>query len=297
MLSRRYDDLIPLVALRAGFEFAGHRLSYGSFFNGIYRPREMRGPGALSLLTAAPKVGRDAPYEDGFDEAAGTFTYRYRDAGKPSRAAEQAAEADNRALVGAFETTAPVIYFRGIAAGQYAAIAPMFVTRNDPAARMVHLEAALPLADLTDRGLVSTPDIRRYATQEVRVRLHQQRFRLDVLRAYRQRCGVCSLRELALVQAAHIIEDRTEGGEATVANGIALCAIHHLAYDRNLMGIDPAGVVHIAHRLLNEVDGPMLRAGLQGFHGAKLLRPRRTQDRPDPERLEVRYEAFQDAAA
>jgi putative restriction endonuclease len=83
-----------------------------------------------------------------------------------------------------------------------------------------------------------------------------------------------------------------EQGIAAVVNGLALCAIHHLAYDRNLMGIDPEGVVHIARRLREEEDGPMLRDGLQGFHGAAILRPRRLQDQPDPERLGVRFERF-----
>jgi putative restriction endonuclease len=74
-------------------------------------------------------------------------------------------------------------------------------------------------------------------------------------------------------------------GAATVVNGIALCAIHHLAYDRNLLGIDPAGVVHIAKRLLDDADGPMLTSGLQGFHRSRLLQPRREDERPDPDRL------------
>lgn len=62
------------------------------------------------------------------------------------------------------------------------------------------------------------------------------------------------------------------------------------------MGIDPDGVVHIARRLLEEHDGPMLSSGLQGFHGAAILQPRRTHDRPDPERLEVRFAQFTSAA-
>jgi len=81
-----------------------------------------------------------------------------------------------------------------------------------------------------------------------------------------------------------------------VVNGLALCAIHHLAYDRNLMGIDPEGVVHIDKRLLGERDGPMLREGLQGFHGAHILEPRQPQDRPEPARLAVRFERFSAAA-
>src|SRR5947208_3453492 len=85
-------------------------------------------------------------------------------------------------------------------------------------------------------------------------------------------------------------------GAAWVVNGIALCAIHHLAYDRNLMGIDPDGVVHISRRLLEETDGPMLTTGLQGFHGAPILQPKRADDRPDPELLEIRYERFREVA-
>jgi putative restriction endonuclease len=78
-----------------------------------------------------------------------------------------------------------------------------------------------------------------------------------------------------------------------VVNGIALCAIHHLPYDRNLLGIDPSGVVHIAGRL---VDGPMLTTGLQGFHGKLIGVPRRPADRPDPGRLQTRFDRFVAAA-
>jgi putative restriction endonuclease len=62
------------------------------------------------------------------------------------------------------------------------------------------------------------------------------------------------------------------------------------------MGIDPRGVIHISERLRREEDGPMLRTGLQGFHGAAILQPRRAVERPDPERLAVRFERFRSAA-
>jgi predicted restriction endonuclease len=38
-------------------------------------------------------------------------------------------------------------------------------------------------------------------------------------------------------------------GIAGVVNGLALRAIHHLPFDRNLLGIDRTGIVHIADRL------------------------------------------------
>jgi putative restriction endonuclease len=294
-LSRNYDDIVPVGALRAGFVHDRRRWSYGSFYSGIFRPTGFAGPAALSLVTAPPKIGRDAPYEDGIDERSGRFIYHYRAARQPTLAARAAAQRDNRALKAAADLAVPLIYFHGIAPGMYTPVAPVFVTQDDPDRRVVFLEAALPVQDTTDAGLRSDAELRRYATQQVRVRLHQHRFRAVVLAAYRGRCAVCSLREASLLQAAHIIEDRDRAGAAVVVNGIALCAIHHLAYDRNVMGIDPSGVVHIASRLLREIDGPMLSAGLQAFHGESIEVPRQRVQRPDPERLEVRYERFKAA--
>src|SRR5271154_4605572 len=301
-LSKRYDDIVPLSVLQEGFLFLGERISFGSFYTGIFRPRQMRGPAALSVTTAPPKGTREAPYDDGLDETTDSFVYHYRTPRGPTARASAAAEADNEALKAAARLAVPLIYFHGIAPGQYSAVAPVFVTRDDPVRRVVELQAAMFFGDVSDLGkqedaefVGDEADMRRYATREALVRLHQQRFRSLVLSAYGGRCAVCALREAALLQAAHILDDRDPRGAAVVVNGIAMCAIHHLAYDRNLMGIDPRGVVHIAERLLHEQDGPMLRSGLQGFHGAAILQPHRRNDRPDPDRLEARYERFRAA--
>lgn len=287
-LSQRYDDIVPLRELRAGFMFEEERASFGSFQRGIYRSARQRGPAALTLTTAPIAPGKTRPYDDDLDATTRTIIYHYR-----SGSIDQP---DNLALRAAHTEQVPLVYFHGLTPGQYMVLQPVFVTGDDPAARVVTLEVGLPVADLQDQGLQSAPDHRAYAMREVRQRLHQHRFRLAVLRAYRSRCAICSLREAALVQAAHILEDAHEQGIAGVVNGLALCAIHHLAYDRNLMGIDPEGVVHIDRRLLEEVDGPMLETGLQGFQGARILTPRRPAEHPDPERLAVRFERFLAAA-
>ena len=283
-LGQSYDDLVPLARLREGFGFDGERVSFGSFQKGIHRSRLQRGAAALTVTTSFKD-----PYADAFDEAGGSFMYAYR-----SGPVDQA---DNRALRAAFEMQTPLVYFRALAAGQYLVVAPMFVTADDPAARAVVLEPGLPVQDMQPGGLVSGPDVRAYATREARHRLHQQRFKLDVIRAYRHRCAICTLRERELVQAAHIVPDAEPEGIAAVINGLALCAIHHLAYDRNLLGIDPDGAVHIAARLLREIDGPMLRTGLQGFHGANITLPRRPEQRPDAVRLQTRFDRFLRATA
>jgi putative restriction endonuclease len=276
---------VPRTRLDEGFPFTEEQqVSFGSFQRGIHRSRIQRGPAALTLTTSF-----NDPYADAYDQTGALFTYAYR--GGPID------QPDNRALRAAFELQTPLVYFRALAPGQYLVVAPMFVTADNPAMRAVVLQPGLPVQDMQPGGLVSGADVREYATREARMRLHQQRFKLDVMRAYRARCAICALREASLVQAAHIVPDVEPEGIAAVVNGLALCAIHHLAFDRNVLGIDPDGVVHIARRLLDETDGPMLRTGLQGFHGAAIALPRRPQDRPDPVRLESRFERFSRAAA
>jgi len=279
-----FRDIVPLHVLREGFTFQGRRVSFGSFMKGIHRAREQRGPAALTLLTAV-----DGPYDDFDDVEGGAVVYRYR--------AGDVDQPDNRALRAAFELSAPLVYFRGVGDSQYAVVAPAFVVDDDPVAGVVRLELGLPFEDVQGHGIVSSPGARREQFAMVARRLDQVRFRRDVLRVYRSRCAVCSLKERELVEAAHIIGWSEPESVETVVNGIALCAIHHRAYDRNLMGIDPTGEVHVGKRLLREIDGPMLKEGLQGFHGAQILLPRQEEHRPDPKRQEVRFEQFSAAAA
>lgn len=51
------------------------------------------------------------------------------------------------------------------------------------------------------------------------------------------------------------------------ADGLALCKIHHAAYDGSIIGIRPDLRIKVARSVLSESNGPMLRHGLQGFHG------------------------------
>lgn len=116
------------------------------------------------------------------------------------------------------------------------------------------------------------------------------------MRAYDTRCAVCSLGHRELLDAAHVIPESHPDGAPLVANGLALCKIHHAAYDRNILGIRPDYVVKIHHRVLDEIDGPMLKHGLQEHHGVRLRQiPRGRADRPDPDRLKVRYTQFRSA--
>lgn len=67
-------------------------------------------------------------------------------------------------------------------------------------------------------------------------------FRLNVLRAYNYRCAICGFdmrhdnAPIAL-EAAHI-RWKQFNGPCEVPNGLALCAIHHNAFDRGAIGLD-----------------------------------------------------------
>jgi putative restriction endonuclease len=51
-------------------------------------------------------------------------------------------------------------------------------------------------------------------------------------------------------------------------------------------------VVEVRVDVLEEVDGPMLKHGLQGFHGLPLLVPSKAAQQPDRRFLEERYAIF-----
>jgi putative restriction endonuclease len=61
-----------------------------------------------------------------------------------------------------------------------------------------------------------------------------------------------------------------------------------------LIGVDPDYRIHVSSRLLHRHDGNILRA-LQQLDGATIHLPKRTQDAPSRERLEIRFAQFKAA--
>jgi putative restriction endonuclease len=148
-----------------------------------------------------------------------------------------------------------------------------------------------------DLSVEVVDDARRvYITRLARHRVHQLAFRQRVLVAYRESCTMCRLHHVELLDAAHILPDTHPRGEPVVTNGLALCKLHHAAFDRNIVGIRPDLVVEVRHDILDEIDGPMLRHGLQELQGSKLLvLPTRKAQHPDRGALSERYEHFRSA--
>jgi len=264
--------------LRAGFAFRGTRVPFLSPQKGIFRAAAQRGPAALSINTSANSPYEDEPIETGF-----RYAYRAGSIDQP----------DNRALRAAHALQVPLVYFVATRPGRYRPLYPCFLLEDDLIGRFVVVSPGRRIGPLDELEPVpiEEPIERRYAVRETRVRLHQARFRGRVLAAYRDACAICRLRELRLLDAAHIVGDAQPTGEPSVSNGLSLCSIHHRAFDQDLVGISPDYDVHVSRRLLDDEDGPMLEL-LKAFHGSSIVLPSRTAWRPDREQLAARFERF-----
>jgi putative restriction endonuclease len=244
------------------------------------RSRGIRNPGdfdsTLSIMTGA----KGNSYEDEIrPDGLVKYSYQSREGG------------DNVKLRRAYENGDPLVYFHGMRPGYYVAYYPVYIVQDDPVTRTVYVALDESLRLFGD-PLHMTDDQRRYAERIVKERLHQPMFRARVLRAYSSTCAVCSLKHPELLDAAHIIGDTQLRGVPQVTNGLALCKIHHASYDRNLLGITPDFQVRINRELLDEVDGPMLRHGLQDMHGRMLVLPHRKAEWPSADRLAERFAEF-----
>lgn len=279
ILCAEFGDEVPYVGgLDRGFQFRGRRVPYLSRMKGIHRAAAQRGPAALSITTSA-----GGPYNDTPTDAGVLYAYR-------SGSVDQA---DNRALREAMRLQVPLVYFVGTRPGWYTPIFPAFLTEDDPANRVVHVTYGRMIGPMDEREAASISDEieRSYVVREVNVRVHQRRFRAHVLPAYQDQCAICRLKEVRLLDAAHIVGDLEERGNAVVTNGVSLCSIHHRAFDQDLVGIDTDYRVRISPRLLDEDDGPMLDL-LKGFQAQPIHVPRVAALRPDRERLAERFERF-----
>lgn len=287
-MERHGDDVLPRDVLAKGFEFEGQRVPLIAP-QGIFKPAVLREM-PLSITTVPVVEGEDRPYDDDVGPD-GFLRYRYRGADPMHR--------DNQALRLAMRRGVPLVYFVGIIPGRYMVVLPVYIVRDHPddLSFSVAVDAPyMPVSANLKLDPVSLEARRAYVTVETQQRVHQRGFRERVLRAYQEQCAICRLRHEELLEAAHILSDKHPKGEPIVPNGLALCKLHHAAYDRNILGITPDRIVEIRLDILRESDGPMLLHGLQGFQGRQIHTPRARNLWPRRDLLAERYELFRRAS-
>ena len=283
-LVERYGEVLPRSELAQGVEIDGRRVHVLGP-QGIFTPAGLDIP--ISIATVPELPGQERPYDDEVADD-GMLRYRYRGTDPRHR--------DNVGLRRAFAEAVPLVYFYGVVPGRYVALWLVFIHADDPAGLTFTVAFEDPQVLRPDLSPMVVDEARRsYTSRLARIRLHQAVFRQRVITAYATTCAVCRLRHGELLDAAHILPDTHPLGSPVVPNGMALCKIHHAAFDANILGIRPDHVVEIRADILDEVDGPMLRYGLQALHRSPLILPRRVIDRPRTEFLELRYESFRSA--
>ena len=282
-LHRQADAMggvLPYSVLQKGFECRGERITLVGP-QGIWKPKGMKYP--LSIITTPNSPYDDKLRKDNFLE----YSYRGTNPYHPV----------NVSLREMMKSQIPLIYFITVGNGKYMAAFPIYIMYDDPQ----NLKFIVAVDD-DSRELFHMPpmemvdnqaEIRRsYLTSTIQVRVHQRKFRERVIQAYRSQCALCCLRHEELLDAAHIIADHEERGEPVIQNGMSLCKIHHAAFDSNIIGITPDYDIKVREDILQEIDGPMLKYGIQSMEGNRIVLPKDRSNWPDRERLEQRFQAF-----
>src|SRR2546425_3238663 len=271
-----------------GFAFEGVRAP-------LTGPRGIFNPALLpelppTIVTAPPVEHRERPYDDGFIEG-GFLRYRYRGNDPQHR--------DNVGLRLAMQRRTPLIYLHGIVQSLYEPAWPVFIVEDHPE-NLTFIVAIDDQIGPPSAWQINDPAAlnarRQYVTAVVRQRLHQRGFRERVLRAYQQCCAICRLRHDELLEAAHILPDGHPLGEPVIPNGLALCKLHHAAFDSYIIGVTPDLEVKVRLDVPEEIDGPMLQHGLQGFQGRRIHVPRADHLKPNRDFLAERYALFRRAS-
>lgn len=133
---------------------------------------------------------------------------------------------------------------------------------------------------------------KRRLRRAVTVLVRDARFRGQILEAYERRCAMCAL-GLSLVQGAHIYPASAPGSSEATSNGIALCANHHLSFDRHQIAVVPR--THEVVFRPDVLDLASCEPSVSRFveHTQRFLTPPRDRSAtPSDEMLHQRYDFF-----
>ena len=290
-ISRQWDEQVPWHAIRTGFQADGERVLFANQARGIFKPQQMSA--ALSIKTTVPRTGRSRWYRDQYLDSANqdhdTDPLRY------DLARGGLDDSTNRALLVAMQRDVPLIYFIGLAPAIYRPIFPVWIKEFKQEEGYVLLATADSMnIEPNSYDIIRDSIVVSYSQTMTRTRIHQAKFSFRIRTAYQWRCAFSGLPVRELLVGAHIIPD-AEGGPPSIQNGICMSALHHLAFDRHLIGVDPDFQVHVSSQLHDQEDGDLL-AAIKDLDGTQLRLPREQEDWPNRDFLEHRFESFRNSS-
>jgi putative restriction endonuclease len=141
-------------------------------------------------------------------------------------------------------------------------------------------EDAEAVEDEEIEGDVAPP--RAFAVIATKRALRALDFGRRVLAAYGHQCAMCGV-QLRLVDAAHILPASDPNSTDQTQNGVALCPLHHRAYDRALVTFDANLEVYQNTAAIRSLEAEDRSGGLPEFRKALrriLIAPADRRDRP-----------------
>lgn len=162
---------------------------------------------------------------------------------------------------------------------------PLHLFRRPPEVEV--LQTASTGQELAAEDVEIVPRERREMVRIVTEWSRRRDFRMRVLNAYARRCTLCQV-QLELVEAAHIIPVGAPGSNDLTSNGLALCLLHHGAYDDGLIGVREDYHIIANDARLRALHQKNLAAGeqlLRSLVCSTILLPQNRPDWPRPEFL------------
>lgn len=275
-------EILTFQTLNDGFRWHGHRIQLINRNQGIWRPKQFRG--AFSFKTTSTEED-SRPYDDTIDDD-GLLHYQFTDSDNKAWT--------NNAMIEAHLRKYPLVWLIRVPSMKNPTLYYMRFPAYIKDVNLQNREFIIDIDDWIPSGNLTTPPPieKKYKSRWMKERIHQHDFREHVLSAYQISCAVCDLPHAQLLEASHIIADSRETGAPEVSNGLALCRLHHTAYDRHLLGIDADRRIHVATRA-KRIETIHLQTGLLPFEGRSLTHvPAAKQMRPDGDRLAEHFKEF-----
>ncbi len=132
------------------------------------------------------------------------------------------------------------------------------------------------------------PDItgteRKEVLRIIKQKVRDADFRDRIMTAYKSTCAMCSI-QLKLIDAAHIVPVDSPKSTDKTNNGVALCVLHHRAFDNGLVSFDSNYRIDINQSNLEKLAALGLDGGYKAFKNnlrAVMDVPADLRDHPHP---------------
>lgn len=159
---------------------------------------------------------------------------------------------------------------------------------SDEATLLELLYRAEEKGETPDKGVEVAVDKKKFTVTHTKY-ARDPKFRLIVAEQYESRCAMCDI-HLDLVEAAHIVPHAHDMGTDEPSNGIALCPLHHAAYDSGLIYFDEKYDIHLNKERVSYLEKTRQDGGIKKFeslHNARLAIPRAKLFQPDVDLIRI----------